>query len=230
MERRAGIDGPYLSAGHWCWRAAQAGVEARFVGRGPQASDREEIVAAAAPGAPRIAWLEQVHSDRALVAGPGECGEGDALVTRETGLAVSVVTADCVPVLFAGPGLAGAIHAGWRGLAGGIIDRAVHLAGEDPARLTAWIGPAIGGCCYEVSNEVAESVAAASGREILWQGAGDRPHLDLPGAAARQLRAAGVVSVHVVPRCTRCDAAKLWSYRREGAGAGRNLAVAWRRI
>lgn len=229
MNDETSIDGPYLSGGHWCWRASRGGVEARFLGKGPQASDRERIVAAGAPEAPEIAWLEQLHSDRALAAAVGRCGEGDALVTRGPGLAVSVVTADCVPVLFAGRETVGAIHAGWRGLAAGVIGRALELAAEAPEEITAWIGPTIGGCCYEVSEEVAGRVAAASGDEVVWPGAGERPHLDLPGAAARQLRAAGVAAVEVLPRCTRCDEVRLWSYRREGAGAGRNVAVAWRR-
>ncbi|HXO19833.1 MAG TPA: laccase domain-containing protein [Thermoanaerobaculia bacterium] len=204
----------------------------RFVGRGV-AGSREEILARVEADPPELAWARQVHSARVLAAMPGECGEGDALFTRRSGLALSIVTADCVPVLLAGPEGIAAVHAGWRGIASGVIAAAVAAldagGGEGAgAGVTAWIGPAIGLCCYEVGEEVAVEVARASAPEVVVPGPAGRPHLDLPGAAWRQLTAAGVGDVRCVVRCTRCDGERLASYRREGKGAGRNLAVIWR--
>jgi copper oxidase (laccase) domain-containing protein len=91
------------------------------------------------------------------------------------------------------------------------------------------VGPAIGACCYEVGEEVAARVVAASAPEVAVAGPAGRPHLDLPHAARLQLAAAGVAEVIVLPRCTRCDEENLYSYRREGRRAGRNLAFIWRR-
>lgn len=198
-----------------------------FVGRGP-AGEREEVLQRIEPGAPPVAWARQIHSATALPARRGACGEGDALFTSESGLALSVVTADCVPVLLAGPGGLAAVHAGWRGIAGGVIGAALERLEGPLAEWTAWVGPSIGVCCYEVGEEVADSVVRASGPEVVGGDPAGRPHLDLPGAARRQLAAAGVGEVVVLVRCTRCDEAALWSYRREGKAAGRNLAFMWR--
>jgi purine-nucleoside/S-methyl-5'-thioadenosine phosphorylase / adenosine deaminase len=199
----------------------------RFTGRGP-ARDREAVLHAIVPEAPPLAWAKQVHSAAALPARPGACGEGDALFTENSGLALSVATADCVPVLIAGPQSLAAVHAGWRGIAAGVIPATVEKLKGRPEEWTAWIGPAIGACCYEVGADVAEQVVAASAPEVAVQGPAGRPHLDLPGAARIQLATAGVGEVIVLPRCTRCDEASLWSYRREGKRAGRNLAFIWR--
>lgn len=225
------IVGPHQEAGQWVWRAGRPGVAAAFVGRGPGGS-REEVLSRVA-GAPReVAWVRQVHSAVALPAAAGECGEGDALFTRRTGLALAVATADCVPVLLAGPEGVAAIHAGWRGLAGGVIPRTVEAAtgelGGERSEWNAWVGPAIGACCYEVGYEVAAGVAGRGDAETMTSGPSGRPHLDLPGAARNQLLAAGIGTVFAPPRCTRCDEDHLWSYRREGKAAGRNLAFIWR--
>jgi hypothetical protein len=171
-----------------------------------------------------------VHSNHALaVHGPGEAGEGDALVTRSTDLALAVFTADCLPILLAARGEVAAVHAGWRGLASGVIAAAVAQIDEEVA--AAWIGPAIGRCCYEVGADVAAAVADASAPDVVGTGAGKRPHLDLVAAARHQLRSAGVASerIHALGPCTRCDATSLWSYRRDGPGTGRNVAFIWRR-
>jgi len=135
-------------------------------------------------------------------------------------------------VLLAGPEGVAAVHAGWRGLAGGVIprtvERLVEALGARPSTWTAWVGPAIGACCYEVGYEVAASVATASSPATMAPGPSGRPHLDLPGAARMQLLAAGIGQAFAPPRCTRCDEERLFSFRREGKGAGRNLAFVWR--
>lgn len=222
------IRGPDSRGGHPVWSDREGGVEVRFVGRGPDAS-RRRILRAAAGRPLDLAWLEQVHSARVREARPGPCGRGDALVTRRTGLALAVAAADCVPVVVAGPGRLAAIHAGWRGIADGVVARAVELLGGEASELAAWIGPAIGPCCYEVGDDVAARVADASDLGVVHPGTRDRPHLDLGAAVESQLRAAGVARVSAVRYCTRCESERLWSYRREGPAAGRNVSFVWLR-
>ena len=145
-------------------------------------------------------------------------------------MALCVATADCVPVVLgAGDGVA-AVHAGWRGVVAGVVDRAVGAlavaVGERP--VAAWIGPAIGPCCYEVGEDVASRVVAASATGVARRGRGARPHLDLVAAVEIQLRGAGVEAIERLGPCTRCAPELLYSYRRDGAAAGRNLTYAWR--
>lgn len=188
----------------------------------------EAVAAVAGPGT-EASWLRQVHSDRAVEARAGESGRADALWTRRRALALVVSTADCVPVLLAGDGLVAAGHAGWRGLTRGLLPGLIERLPGPPGGLMAWIGPAVGACCYEVGEEVAARVAGASGPEIVLPRPGGRPHLDLAAAAKRQLLTAGVCRIEVVAACTRCDGERLASYRRDGDRAGRNLAIAWLR-
>ena len=221
------LKGPTLITDTWVWRTRHGDVEVRFTGRGP-AGEREEVLRRIEPDAPPMAWAKQIHSAVALPAQAGWCGEGDALFTEEAGLALSVMTADCVPVLVAGPEGLAAIHAGWRGIVGGVIPEAIGKMKGRPEEMTAWVGPTIGVCCYEVGEDVAGQVVGASGPEAAVAGPAGKPHLDLPGAARAQLRKAGVGDVVVLPRCTRCDGTTLWSYRRDGKLAGRNLGFLWR--
>jgi hypothetical protein len=225
---------PTRAGGYPLWSDRAAGVEVRFAGRGAERS-REETLAAVEPAAPPVAALRQVHSARVVgVDAGGFAGEGDGLVTARPGLALSVITADCVPVLIAAPGAVAAAHAGWRGIAGGVVAAALRrlrdLAGEarggsGPA--VAWIGPTIGPCCYEVGPEVAAPVEASSGEEVARPGPRGRPHLDLRRAVELQLRRDGVADVRLVGPCTRCHPELLWSYRRDGSKAGRNVAFIW---
>jgi len=224
------IEGPIQAGEHWVWKAGRDGVKVRFTGRGP-AGSREEILGRVAPEAPPISWPRQVHSARVLEAGLGECGEGDALFSDGDGLTLCVVTADCVPIVLAGPGGLAAVHAGWRGIAGRIVAAALARISEDRdalARWTAWIGPAIGSCCYEVGDEVAEAVGAASHPGVAVTGPSGKPYLDLQEAVRYQLAEGGVGEIEVLRACTRCDVERLYSYRREGKGTGRNLSLIWR--
>jgi purine-nucleoside/S-methyl-5'-thioadenosine phosphorylase / adenosine deaminase len=209
------------------WRASRGSVEVYFGGKGP----RLELAATLGrvlPADVEPAWLRQVHSADVLDAEPGGNGDGDALVTSRRRLALAVVTADCVPVLLTGARWIAAVHAGWRGLAKGILGAAVERLADD-GPLVAWIGPAIGPCCYEVGADVAREVGAASVPEVVHEGPRGRPHLDLVHAARVQLAERGVAEIHFVEACTRCRGADLWSYRRDGPGAGRNVAAVWRR-
>jgi YfiH family protein len=218
-------------------------VAVRFTGRGAvPRPPRREVLAALEPRwdegekkPPEVAWAEQIHSARVLEASAGSCGEGDALVADRPGLALSVVTADCVPVLLASCDRGGpiaAVHAGWRGIAAEIVARTLDRLAVPAASLVAWIGPAIGPCCYEVGPDVAERVARVSTPDAVRPSPDSaavpgNPHLDLRRAVRAQLEAAGVEDVRSVECCTRCHPRELWSYRREGERAGRNYSFVW---
>jgi hypothetical protein len=175
----------------------------------------------------RGAENRQVHSARCVEALDGSRPEADGLWSLEHDLALAVYTADCVPVLLAGPTSIAAAHAGWRGLVSGVVATTLATLPDDPASLTAWIGPAIGACCYQVSEEVAHAVAAASASGVRVERS-PRPHLDLAGAAKTQLEAHGVRDIRVVARCTGCETDRLWSYRGHPATGRRNYALVWR--
>jgi polyphenol oxidase len=176
------------------------------------------------------AWRpEQVHG--AAVAEPRGIDAppvpADAALSRAGGPAVGVVTADCVPILLAveGGAAVAAVHAGWRGLAAGVVEATIErLRTAVPGRaLVAAVGPAAGGCCYEVGLEVIAALAPAAQR--LAPGPRGRPLLDLGGVTVDRLRAAGVApdAIERVGPCTICGAG--WpSYRRDGDRAGRALA------
>jgi YfiH family protein len=228
MGARNPIAGPELAGGHWIWRARRGPVEVIFAGRGP-AHERDEVLRRIDGNAPAdLAAARQIHSATVLQARPGACGDGDALWTDRSGLTLSVITADCVPVVLAGPGGIAAVHAGWRGLVHGVIPATLRALPGPLSEWTAWIGPAIGACCYVVGEDVAAQVVAASDPAVAVPGPSGKPHLDVPGVARRQLEAAGVGEVLWLVRCTRCDEEKLESYRRNGKGAGRNIAFIWR--
>lgn len=221
-------------------------VQIAFLGKGVPTAAPEHfgrMVGDLLPVGVDAAWVRQVHSaDVVEATDPGTCGPADALVSRRAGLGLTVVTADCVPVLLAGrvwspQGTAGgngrlvpqvaAVHAGWRGVTSRIVNEAVARFAEPPR--AAWIGPAISGEVYEVGPDVAEKVAEVSDGSVVSLGAdgsGGREHVDLRRAVEIQLRRFGVEDVRQVDRCTYRDES-LWSYRRDGDGAGRNLAIIW---
>lgn len=210
------------------WRDRSASAEVRFLGRGADRGRGATLPAAWVGEERSVAHMRQVHGATVLVATPGSSGEGDAMFTSVPGLALVVVTADCVPILVAAADRVAAIHAGWRGLVGGVISAALQRF-DDPGRLTAWIGPAIGPCCYEVGEEVAGPVVARSSGAVRSQGSRGRPHLDLPLAAEIELARCGVGEIRRVGVCTFCHPAALESYRREGTSAGRNRSAIWLR-
>jgi len=161
--------------------------------------------------------------------------QADALVTAEPGCTVGVVTADCVPVLFACLDEAGAAravaaaHAGWRGIVGGVLEATVaelrRRCACDPAELRVAVGPCIGVARYEVGPEVAARFAALEG--VVDRTRGARPHLDLLAAVRATLLAAGIPPAAIsLPRglCTHARAELFYSYRRDGAGTGLQLS------
>ena len=222
---------PQTHHGFRSWSQSLGSVEVLFAGKGPALS-RPQTLRTLLPEDVEPAWLKQAHSASVRTARPGSSGDGDALVTDRSALALTVVTADCVPILLAvhegGAAVRlAAVHAGWRGLVQRIVAATLARLDAPGSAVTAWIGPAIGPCCYEVGDDVARQVAAASSGDILRPGRRGRPHLDLVAAAREQLRQGGVRDVRQVVACTRCDEDRLWSYRRDGAAAGRNVAAIW---
>ncbi len=211
----------------WSQEASSGGVEVRFLGRGgPRlAADLDQHLG---PEPPILSWLEQIHSNGVLEARPGRVGRADALVTDDPGVALAIASADCVPVLLAEGDRIAAAHAGWRGLVAGVLDTVIDRL-FDPTVVEAWIGPAIGPCCYEVGDDVAGQLADASDPDVVSEPPGGRTHVDLRAAAIHQLRSRGIMSPHVVDLCTRCNQEILWSYRGQGAEAARNWSVVWRR-
>ncbi len=187
---------------------------------------------AALPGAPH--WLLQVHGTNvheviADAASPDE-PDADAAVTRVPGAALAILTADCLPVLFAardGSTIAAA-HAGWRGLAAGVLEATVASMHTAPQDILAWLGPAAGPARYEIGAEVraafvdADADAAASFIPT-------RPGhylIDLYALARRRLAAAGVLRIHGGGLCTMSDATRFYSYRRDGR-TGRMATLVW---
>ncbi len=174
-------------------------------------------------------WLcasRQVHrSDvqlvRALAGRGGEpvAIDADGHATALRGLGAMVLSADCLPVALAGDGAVAMLHAGWRGLAAGVLEqgvRALRALGVGGA-LEAAIGPGAGVCCYEVGPEVHAALGGV---------ARDGGKIDLRAIARERLLTAGVARVHDVRACTICDE-RFFSHRREGERAGRQAGVAW---
>lgn len=176
-------------------------------------------------------WLNQVHGScvvDAASAAPG--GEADAAVAGSKGVVCAVLTADCLPVLLcndAGTAVCAA-HAGWRGLAGGVVEAAVRAMGVPPVRLMAWLGPAIGPQAFEVGDEVREAFLAHApvAAESFAPKANGRWLADLYRLAGQRLNAAGVSRVFGGGFCTYNEAARFYSYRREKT-TGRMASLIW---
>jgi YfiH family protein len=176
-------------------------------------------------------WLNQVHGTAVVEAGPHEpLPKADASFARFAGQACAVLTADCLPVLFCdqdGMRVAAA-HAGWRGLAGGVLESAVNAMGVVPDRLLAWLGPAIEQEAFEVGNEVREQFLARSAdNEMAFKlNARGRWQADLYDLARRELARLGVSRVFGGGfRCYE-DRDRFFSYRRDGT-TGRMATLVW---
>ena len=181
------------------------------------------------------AWLNQVHGVAVAAlddgAAPATPVTADAAFTRSAGQVCVVMVADCLPVLFASPDgeAVAAAHAGWRGLAAGVLERTVAAMGVPGERLMAWLGPAISRRHFEIGAEVrAEFLAADRGAEPYFT-ANDRGRwqADLAGLARRRLAALGVADISGGEWCTVADRRRFYSHRRDGAG-GRMAALIWK--
>jgi YfiH family protein len=199
MSPRPYLESPILSALPW----STHGFGTRILGSSPE----------------KVSTVKQIHSNLVLFASrPGLMGDGDSLVTNLPGLAISIRTADCYPILLADTKSrsVAAIHAGWRGTAAHIVGETLRKMrdefGTAPADVIAAIGPGIGACCYEVGEEVS--------RQFGFEG---RTHLGLASENRKQLEAAGVLpqNIEALDDCTFCNAERFFSYRREKEKAGR---------
>ncbi len=181
------------------------------------------------PSAP--SWLEQVHGTEVVEPGAGQSGlVADAAFTRKPGVVLAVRTADCLPVILCdrdGTVIAAA-HAGWRGLAAGVLEATVAAMATDGTDVVAWFGPAIGASAFEVGPEVRAAFLAHDARaaDAFTPGQGDRWHGDLEALAKQRLNAVGVTAIHGGGRCTVSDPARYHSYRRDG-GTGRMATLVW---
>jgi YfiH family protein len=191
------------------------------------------------PGRP--AWIAQVHGADVVEAGLVQPGApvqvGDASIATEPGVVCAILTADCLPVLFADleGKVVGAAHAGWRGLAGGVLGATVAaMRARGAGGITAWLGPAIGPQAFEVGPDVVEAFRAA-----LPDGAHEEGFRPYPGRdgkyladiyllARRLLARDGITRVHGGGRCTFTEDDRFYSYRRDGAGSGRQASLIWR--
>jgi YfiH family protein len=180
-----------------------------------------------------------VHGTEIAIVGPARAADGfdapatllasaDGTTTRTPGVALGAFSADCVIAILADPrdGRVALVHAGWRGLAAGIVQRGVAQF-ADRREVRAAIGPAIRACHYEVGDEVVAAVDAGSPAGAVTERRGGRAFLDLPGTFRAILHAEGIGRVEDAEVCTACEASRFYSYRRDGT-TGRHLALGLR--
>jgi YfiH family protein len=195
------------------------------------ADNRRRLIAAAAlPAEP--AWLVQVHGAAVadLDLGGKPASPADAAFTRQPGRVCAILTADCLPVLLAADsgGLVAAAHAGWRGIAAGVIEATVAALRVPPKSLMAWLGPAIGPGQYEVGPEVREALlhADAAAAPDFQENSRGRFMADLPMLARRRLARLGLTRIYGSAECTYSDADRYFSHRRDGR-TGRQATLIW---
>ena len=187
-----------------------------------------------------VITADQVHGE-AILKVSNETGKragvGDGLMTDVAGLVLGIMAADCVPLLFLEPGrkVVGAVHAGWRGTAAGIADRAVTGMQEEyriePSALRVAMGPSIGPCCYEVGREVVEQIEAdwPGALRDAWRPEGAKGRLDLKAINEAQLVGAGVPRSHIqrIGPCTACNVEDFFSYRKEAKTGSQLSFIGW---
>ena len=175
--------------------------------------------------------VHQVHGAR-VVSGDRTTApasiDADAIVTTDRDIAVAVKTADCAPVVLAGQGnVVGIVHAGWRGLAAGVVGAAVEeMRASGAGSITAALGPCIHAECYEFGGRELDAVAVRFGDGVRATTSAGSPALNLPAAVRAALGEQGVELVHDAAQCTACDASRWWSHRARGE-AERQATVAW---
>jgi YfiH family protein len=223
------VSAPELShelpgGGHVLFTARAHGSLSSVVGDGAEQGRQAREALREQLGVRRLLRGHQVHGtavrrvEDEVRAGDDVEADGQAIALR--GLGAMVLTADCLPVALGGSGAVAMVHAGWRGLAAGILEegvRAIRELGGD-GEIVAIVGPGAAPCCYEVGEEVHAAFGGAHR---------DGRNIDLKAIARERLLAAGVSEVRDVVACTICDE-RFFSHRREGARAGRQGGVAWR--
>jgi YfiH family protein len=197
------------------------------------AENRRRLAAAAGlPAEP--GWLAQVHGVTVVDLDAGAGGTGsvvaDAAFSRRPGPVCAILTADCLPILFTADGgdLVAAAHAGWRGLAGGVIEATVRALGVAPERLMAWLGPAIGPRHFEVGAEVRETLLEGDGgaQAAFVPNARGRFMANLDQLARRRLATLGVGRIYGGGVCTYAQVDRYFSHRRDGV-TGRQATLIW---
>lgn len=182
-------------------------------------------------------YLEQVHGRAVVAVDAGNAVASrvappvaDAVVTRLAGVPLAVRVADCIPVLFASRGadVVAAAHAGWRGLAAGVLEATVAAMRTSPGEIVAWLGPAIGAAAFEVGDDVRDAFIAHARSDAAHFRAlsGGKWLADLAALALARLARAGVSSVAVDGSCTFSDATRFHSWRRDRS-SGRLAAYVW---
>ena len=211
-------------AGHALFTARAAGKLSSVRGAGRERALAARSALCERVGVSRLARGRQVHG--AAVARVDEhpnadtaLAQADGQATSRCGVGVMVLTADCLPVALAGRAGVAMVHAGWRGIAAGVLEQGVLALLElgSDGEMAAVVGPGAGACCYEVGPEV----------HVALGGEARKATIDLQAVARDRLRAAGVRDVRAVPACTICDE-RFFSHRREGHIAGRQGGIAWR--
>ena len=205
-------------------------------------ANRADLLSSLA-GVKSIQWLRQVHGTQVYSAGTGgepSVPEADAIVTAQSRLACAVLTADCLPVCLASTvsDRIAVAHAGWRGLAAGLLEETVRSLDGEPAAIVAWLGPAIGPCHFEVGEDVRAAFLAASpdaetasDLSSAFRPAGQlgKWYADLYQLARYRLQLAGVRQIFGGGLCTVCDAqGRFYSYRRDGKASGRFATLVYR--
>jgi polyphenol oxidase len=185
---------------------------------------------AALPGEP--SWLSQVHGTRVVdLDSPMPTGPADAAIASGPGKVCAILTADCLPIVFATDSgdIVAAAHAGWRGLAAGVIEATVRAMGVPATSLMVWLGPAIGPQHFEVGGEVRNALLAgdATADEAFESNPGGRFMADLGVLARRRLRTLGVTRIFGGGECTFARADRYFSHRRDGI-TGRQATLVWR--
>lgn len=185
--------------------------------------NRDRVAGAMGVAPADLLGVHQIHSATVVtVTDPSAPRpQSDALVTALPGIALSILTADCQPVLFSDPvaRVIGAAHAGWKGALSGILEatiEAMSALGARPADIRVVIGPSISQRNYEVGPEFYDTVMATdtAAARFFAQGAGEKMHFDLPGYGLQRLRLAGVGQAEWTRHCTYADPARFFSYRR----------------
>jgi len=178
------------------------------------------------------------HAGAGASPGSTQAGYADALITDEPDLVLTILTADCLPILLVDPErpAIAAVHAGWRGtvadVAGATVRRMQEVFGSNPAEILAFLGPGIAGCCNEVGPEVTAAWREQAGilgplAELAITRPGPKEHFDVPRANALLLQRAGLLpdNIEVSLICTRCNTDGWFSHRGHGPGAGRQGAL-----
>lgn len=180
----------------------------------------------------RVCWLNQIHGTDIVHLDDWRPGvRADAAWTDRPGQAAAILTADCLPILLAGNdgGLVAAMHAGWRGLAAGIIAQVLAALPAPPERLRAWIGPGISQARYEVDEAVRSAFISRSAhyQSAFSANARGRFQADLKWIASTELRSAGVTRVVDSGLCTAGDPGRFYSHRRDQGLTGRQATLVW---